>query len=237
MARLARIVIPGLPHHITQRGNRRETVFFSDDDYQAYVSMLAGAVTKAGSEVWAWCLMPNHVHLIVTPSHPDGLRQSVANAHRRYSARINARNKWTGHLWQGRYGSVVMDEPHLLHAIAYISQNPVRAGLVRRAKDWKWSSVNAHLAGKDDALTTVAPVLSRIDDFADFLQQDFDEEAFNTLRRAEIVGRPVGSPEFIKDLEDQTGRQLMPQRPGPKNKGSRKTGPRKNSRAKKKRRR
>ncbi len=104
MARLARIVIPGLPHHVTQRGNRRETVFFSDADYRAYLNMLIAAVGKAESEVWAWCLMPNHVHLIIVPSHEDGLRQSVANAHRRYAARINARNAWSGHLWQGRMG-------------------------------------------------------------------------------------------------------------------------------------
>ena len=113
MARLVRIVVPGLPHHVTQRGNRRETVFFSDEDYRAYLNMLIAAVDKAESEVWAWCLMPNHVHLIIVPSHEDGLRQTVANAHRRYAARINARNMWTGHLWQSRFGSVVMDETHL----------------------------------------------------------------------------------------------------------------------------
>ena len=83
MARLARIVIPGLPHHVTQRGNRRDTVFFGDEDYRAYLDLLTAAVRTAGSEVWAWCLMPNHVHLIIVPSHEDGLRQSVANAHRR----------------------------------------------------------------------------------------------------------------------------------------------------------
>ena len=216
MARLARIVIPGLPHHVTQRGNRRETVFFGEEDYQTYIDFLSIEVKKAGSQVWAWCLMPNHVHLIVVPSHADGLRQSVANAHRRYSGLINARNKWTGHLWQGRYGSVVMDEHHLMNAFSYISQNPVRAGLVARASDWKWSSVHAHLSGRDDGLTTVEPALSRIADFEGFLAAQVDDEQFNPLRRAEIVGRPVGNDDFIQALEKQTKRTLKPRKKGRK---------------------
>jgi len=193
-------------------------VFFGEDDYQAYIDMLASAVHKAGSEVWGWCLMPNHVHLIIVPSHEDGLRQSVANAHRRYASRINARNQWTGHLWQGRYGSVVMDEEHLVNALAYISLNPVRAGLVKKARDWKWSSVHDHLAGKDGELTTVAPVLSRIKNFSAFLEDDIDDDDFTALRRAEVIGRPIGSEGFIEALEEQTGRQLKPQKPGPKKK-------------------
>ncbi len=192
MARLARIVIPGLPHHVTQRGNRRETVFFSDADYRAYLNMLITAVGKAESEVWAWCLMPNHVHLIIVPSHEDGLRQSVANVHRRYAARINARNEWRGHLWQDRFGSVVMDEAHLYTAFAYVSLNPVRARLVQRAQDWKWSSVRAHLSGVDDGLTTPEPLHARVDNFADFLDQDHGDEDFTALRQSEIIGRPIG---------------------------------------------
>jgi putative transposase len=214
MARLSRIVVAGLPHHITQRGNRRETVFFSDDDYRAYLTMLGEAVAKADSELWAWCLMPNHVHLIVVPSHPDGLRQTVANAHRRYARRINARNKWTGHLWQGRFCSVVMDEAHLFHALAYVSLNPVRAGLVKHARDWKWSSVRAHLAGEDDEITRVAPGLARTGDFSAFLEQAHDDGQFEQLRRAEIVGRPIGSKRFLETLEKQFDRKLQIQKPG-----------------------
>ena len=131
MTRLARIVIPGLPHHVTQRGNRRERVFFSDADYQFYLDELGSAAKKAGSEIWAWCLMPNHVHLLIVPADVDGLRQSVANAHRRYAGRLNARNKWTGHLWQGRYGSVVMDEAH------FGTRWPMSAS-IRCARGW-WS--------------------------------------------------------------------------------------------------
>ena len=136
MPRLFRVVVPGTPHHVTQRGNRRERVFFGPDDYRFYKRLLAEAAGKAATEVWAYCLMPNHVHLILVPSDPDGLRTTLAEAHRRYTSFINQRQGWTGHLWQGRFGSVAMDEDHLAGAIRYVSLNPVRARLVTRAEDW-----------------------------------------------------------------------------------------------------
>ena len=208
MARLARVVVPGLPHHVTQRGNRRETVFFNDDDYRAYIDLLSASVAAADCRVWAWCLMPNHVHIIIVPDDEDGLRRALAPAHRRYAMRINARTKWTGHLWQGRYGAVAMDEDHLMHAIAYVSNNPVRAGLVKRAEDWPWSSVHAHLAGRDDQLTSVAPVLERVGDFAAFVAQPREDDGFAGLRRAETIGRPLGSAGFLAGLETRLGRRL-----------------------------
>jgi putative transposase len=214
MTCLARIVIPGLPHHVTQRGNRRERVFFSDADYQFYLDGMGAAAKKAGSEIWAWCLMPNHVHLLIVPRDEDGLRLTVANAHRRYAARLNARNKWTGHLWQGRYGSVVMDEAHLYHALAYVSLNPVRARLVERAQDWPWSSARAHLTGKPDGVTTLAPALGRVENFAAFLSAH--DAAFEALRRAEITGRPIGSAGFLDALEARLGRTVKPQQRGRK---------------------
>jgi putative transposase len=221
MARLARLVIPGLPHHVTQRGNRRETVFFNDDDYLAYLDLLKSAVEISGSEIWAWCLMPNHVHMIVTPSHKDGLRQCVANAHRKYAGRINARNKWTGHLWQGRFGSVIMDEAHLYNAFAYICLNPVRARLVARPQDWRWSSVHAHLTEVDDGLTTIGPARKRIDDFAAYLEQCDDDVTFDRLRKSETTGRPIGSVAFLSQLENITGRKLKAGQPGRKKKKDR----------------
>jgi putative transposase len=114
-------------------------------------------------------LLPNHVHLIAVPSHADGLRETFADKHRRYTGFINTRMRITGHLWQGRYGSVVMDEAHLVHAVRYVSLNSVRARLVQQARDWQWSSVSAHLARKDDKLVKVAPVLERYGDFGQFL--------------------------------------------------------------------
>ena len=214
MARLARLVVPGLPHHVTQRGNGRAQTFFGDDDYRLYRDLLAGACRAAKVEVWAWVLMPNHVHLILNPSDADGLRRALAPAHRRYAGHVHARQRLTGHFWQGRFGSVVMDEDHLAAALRYVALNPVRARLVARAEDWPWSSVRAHLAGRDDGLASVAPVLSRYPSFADLLDLGPDEAGFERLRRAESIGRPLGEEAFIARLEAATSRPLRPARRG-----------------------
>ena len=145
MARLPRIVIPGLPHLVTQRGNRQERTFFNDGDYKAYRQLITEAALRTRTEIWAYCLMPNHVHMILVPSDQDGLRGTLAEAHRRYTTQVNKRNGWTGHLWQGRFGAVLMDEEHLINAVRYISLNPVRAELVEHPEHWPWSSVSAHL--------------------------------------------------------------------------------------------
>ena len=216
MARLARLVIPGMPYHVTQRGNRRGTTFFEEEDFLAYRDLLASAARAAGASIWAYCLMPNHVHLIVVPSDPDGLRATFANAHRRYARRINARYRWTGHLWQGRFGAVVMDEAHLAHAARYVALNPVRARLCDRAEDWPWSSARAHFAGRDDELVEVAPLLDRVGDFALFLGSDEDQQATRALRMAETTGRPLGDAAWVAGLEERTGRTLAAQKRGRK---------------------
>lgn len=221
MARLARIVIPGIPHHVTQRGNRRETVFFEPADYRAYLDMIGEAAKKAETQIIAYCLMPNHVHLILVPADEDGLRATLADAHRRYTRRINARNKWTGHLWQGRFGSVAMDESHLACAVRYVSLNPVRARLVERARDWAWSSVRAHLSGNSDGIVDVRLVLERFPDFAALLKAGEDEEAIKLLRQSESTGRPLGSAKWLQVLERQTGRALVPKKRGPRPKEGR----------------
>ena len=216
MARLARLVVPGIPYHVTQRGNRRQPTFFEDDDFALYRDLLADAARRAGSSVWAYCLMPNHVHVIVVPDNPDGLRATFAHAHRRYTGYINARHRWTGHLWQGRFGAVAMDEQHLAAAARYVALNPVRARLVDQASDWAWSSVRAHLAGEDDGLVSVAPLIDRYGTFNDFLGGDEDLQATRMLRRSESTGRPAGSTAWLADLEQATGRTLRPRKPGRK---------------------
>jgi putative transposase len=197
MARIGRFVVPDLPHHVTQRGNRRERVFFGDDDYALYRDLLHEACAREGVAVWSYCLMPNHVHLILTPSTPEGLGRALGKAHRRYSAFINARMRVTGHLFQARFASVVMDETHLMAAARYVALNPVRARLVARAQDWRWSSARAHLAGRDDELVTVEPLLERCAGrFADLLDHEPEPATAAALRAAETIGRPLGSPEF-----------------------------------------
>jgi putative transposase len=217
MVRLPRLVLPGHPYHVTQRGNRRAPTFFEDGDYALYRDLLAEAADKAGSAVWSYCLVPNHVHLIVVPSHEDGLRQTFADAHRRYTGFINARHRWTGHLWQGRYGAVLMDEAHLASAARYVAMNPVRARLVDRPVAWAWSSVRAHLAGEDDALAEVAPLLDRYGDFARFLAAPVDDsQQWRALRMSETSGRPTGDADWLAAIEAKTGRVLTPQKRGPK---------------------
>ena len=114
MARLPRIVLPGIPHHVTQRGNRRERVFFEDGDYALYLDLMSEAAARSRVAIWAYCLMPNHVHIVAVPSDEDGLRRTFRYVHRHYTGYINARMRVTGHLWQGRFSSVAMDEPHLV---------------------------------------------------------------------------------------------------------------------------
>ena len=217
MARLARAVFPGVPHHVTQRGNGRAQTFFCEDDYRLYRDLMAEHAQAAGVEVWSWVLMPNHVHLILAPTEEDGLRRMLAAVHRRYAGAIHARLKRTGHFWQGRFGCVAMDETHLAAAVRYVALNPVRARLVRRATDWPWSSVHVHLGCvADDGVTAPAPVLERFPDFAEMIAAGEDEALSDQLRRAETIGRPLGGAAFLDRLELQTGRTLKPGKRGRK---------------------
>jgi putative transposase len=216
MGRLARVVIPGLPHHVTQRGNGRARTFFGDEDYALYRDLLASHCHAAEVDIWAWCLMPNHVHLVLVPSDPDGLRRALSRVHRAYAGVIQARRKRTGHFWQGRFGAAAMDEAYLAAALRYVSLNPVRARLVARAQDWRWSSTRAHLRGKDDGLTALKPVREIIADFAGLLASAPEQDLFDSLRAAESIGRPLGSDRFLARIERQTGRVLKPGKRGPK---------------------
>ncbi len=218
MARLARVVVPGLPHHVTQRGNRRQPTFFSAADYRLYRALMAEWCGRCGVAIWAYCLMPNHVHLIAVPDSADGLRRAIGEAHRRYTNAVNQREGWRGHLWQGRFASFPMDETHLLAAARYIELNPVRARLRRRPEAHPWSSAKAHLAGRDDDLVTVAPLLALVPDWTAFLAEGLAEDEATGLRAHERTGRPLGGDAFIKTLERRLGRSLAPRKRGPKRK-------------------
>jgi putative transposase len=208
------LVVPGLPHHITQRGNRRQQTFFRDEDYAAYRELMAEWCGERGVEVWAYCLMPNHVHLIAVPRSEDGLRRAIGEAHRRYTRRINFREKWRGFLWQGRFASFVMDEPYVLAAARYVELNPVRAGLVADPADWPWSSARPHLSGCDDRLVRVTPMLAMVADWRALLNSGLDEEQLRALRGHGRTGCPLGSATFVEGLERVVGRVLRPRKPG-----------------------
>ena len=215
MARIARVVAAGVPHHVTQRGNRRLATFFHDEDYKAYIALMAEWCRKCRVEIWAYCLMPNHVHLIAVPESEDGLRCGIGEAHRRYSRGINFREEWRGHLWQGRFSSFPMDETYLLAAARYVEKNPVRANLVTEASLWPWSSARAHLSKQDDELVKVAPLLEMVGDWENFLAEE-QEETLNDIRKHERTGRPLGTIGFVEGLELELGRKLKRNKPGPK---------------------
>jgi len=216
MARLARVVAPGMPHHVTQRGNRRQDTFFCDDDYRVYLELMAEWCGHYGVDIWAWCLMTNHVHLIAVPETADALGLAVGEAHRRYTRHVNFREGWRGHLWQGRFASFPMDERYLLATARYVELNPVRAKMVRRPEDYRWSSARAHLAGANDQLVTVEPLLDIVGDWPALLSSGLDDDDYETLRRHERTGRPLGGDVFIERLETELGRPLKKGKPGRK---------------------
>jgi putative transposase len=205
-----------VPHHVTQRGNRRQETFFSPSDYRLYRSLMAEWCGREGVEVWAYCLMPNHVHMIAVPEHEDALQRAIGEAHRRYSRAVNRREGWRGHLWQGRFASFPMDQDNLLAAARYVELNPVRAGIRRRPDTHPWSSARAHLAETDDELVKVAPLLEMVGDWKTFLAGGLAADDLETLRSHERTGRPLGGKSFVAGIEAQLGRSLAKRKPGPK---------------------
>jgi putative transposase len=201
---------------VTQRGNRRQQTFFIEEDYLAYRELLVECCARHGVDLWAYCFMPNHVHLIATPQTATGLAVAIGEAHRRYTRRINFRQEWRGHLWQGRFASVVLDGPHLLAAVRYVERNPVRAGLCQNAWDYRWSSAAAHVAGQDDELVKTAPLLGLVPDWREYINTDPTDREVNALRKHERTGRPLGSDSFVKALESLLERPLFRQKPGRK---------------------
>jgi putative transposase len=216
MTRLARVVAPGYPHHITQRGNRRQPTFFDENDYKLYLSLLQDECEKAGVQVWAYCLMPNHVHLIVVPEVQESLSKAVGQTHRKYTLAINEKMGWRGYLWQGRFASFPMDETYFLAATRYVELNPVKANLVQFPGEYEWSSARFHLKMCDNPFLLQSPLREMIDDWANFLSAGQDEELVQKVGRANSTGRPLGSEKFVGLLEKELGRSLLPKRPGPK---------------------
>ena len=212
MARLARLVAAGLPHHVTQRGNRRQHVFFSEQDYRTYLELLREWSALEGLDIWAYCLMPNHVHIVAVPQVEASLHRALKEAHRRYSRHINFREGWRGYLWQGRFASYPMDETHTLRAVRYVELNPVRAGLVGNPQDWAWSSAAAHICDSADPLINKDALEFYVTDWQAYLS----EPGAETFQKHERTGRPLGNSDFIKSLESRFNRALLPQKRGPK---------------------
>jgi putative transposase len=200
----------------TGRGNRRLPMFFNEDDYRAYLDLMAEGCAAWGVAVWAWCLMPNHVHVIVVPRTAEALARALGEAHRRYTRHVNFREGWRGFLWQGRFASFAIQGQHALAAVRYVERNPVRAALVKRAWQWPWSSAAGHVSGRGDARVQGNAPAREVLDWREFLAAEEDEETLELLRRHGRTGWPWCDPRLLARLEKRLGRRLRQQQPGPR---------------------
>lgn len=212
MPRLARAVFAGVPHHITQRGNRREDVFFTDEDRKKYLGWLKDYSQKHGVEILAYCLMTNHIHLVAVPHGADSLQRVLKPLHMRYAQRINRERGWRGHLWQGRFFSSPLDEAYLWAAVRYVERNPVRAKMVRRAERYPWSSAAAHCQLREEAVLTRKSqwleAFGHIKDWSAWLAEGDEPDRIELIRRNVEKGLPCGSERFITKLEKLADRIL-----------------------------
>ncbi len=217
MARLARVIALDTPHHVTQRGNARRFIFDSDQDRLVYLRLLAESCLLHRLTVAGYCLLSNHVHLIAIPHRPESLSLALKNTHGRYAAYCNARAGSSGHVWQGRYYSCPLDEPHFWAALRYVERNPVRAGLVPLPEQYAWSSAAVHCGGAvGDTLVDLSlwrqawsPAAWR-----DYIRTGVSGEEVEEIRRSTHTGRPMGTPEFVRGLERMLQRRLAPERGG-----------------------
>ncbi len=221
MPKFPRLVVPGYPHHVTQRGVRRQRTFFDEVDYKYYLEMARELARDWRIEFWAYCLMPNHVHAVVVPDDSNSMSKFFAILHRRYARRTNLKHDWQGHLWQKRFYSVVMDERHTIAAMRYVEQNPVRAGICRFPQEWPWSSAAGNLGLVDDPMIDRTRTESLISHWGPFLADENDGQAVNRLRVQTRTGRPEGGDAFLTALESITGRSVRKKPAGrPKNRVS-----------------
>jgi putative transposase len=209
MPRVARVVVAGYPYHVTQRGNRGERVFYRNGDYQNYLEWLKSYCEESHLKIYAYCLMDNHIHLVVVPEREDSLERVFKPLHMRYAQAVNRRRGWKGHFWQGRFFSSILDEAYLWTAVKYVERNPVQIGLVEYAEDYKWSSAAAHCNLRaDNLLSEDLPLLKEIPDWAAWLRDREDSTAVTLLRRNTDKGIPTGSDRFISRLEALLKRPL-----------------------------
>jgi putative transposase len=209
MSRLARVVVPHYPHHVVQRGNRRQRVFFNDQDKLLYLRILRQQADLFSLKIWAYCLMDNHVHLLVVPEKENSLAKGIGETHRIYTTLINRREEWKGYLWQGRFYSCIVGENFLLSTVRYIELNPVRAGIVSKAWEYGWSSARAHVFNTSDATLAPHSFPTEMGFWTKYLLLKEEEDFLKNIRRHVRTGRPWGSQEFVQGLERVVGRELL----------------------------
>jgi len=209
MPRRPRVVIPGFPHHVTQRGNRRSNIFLSDDDRRCYLYLLQTYTRRYGLGLWSYSLMTNHIHLLGVPEHKSSLSNSLRDTHSSYARYFNDKYGLTGHLWQGRFFSCPLDDTHFRSAVRYIERNPVRAGMVTKAEDYPWSSAAANCGIRRDPLLSEGLSLKlTVPDWSEWLAQETPREELEKIRDMTRLGQPCGSKEFVAELEKLLGQKF-----------------------------
>jgi putative transposase len=217
MPRLARIVVPGMPHHVTHRGNRKCVLFWDDADRKTYLRIVLDQLVKVGLRIWAYALMTNHVHFVAVPGEADSLGRFFRNVDGTYADYFNTKYDHVGHLWGERFKSSILDEPYLWNAVRYVERNPVRAGMVDRAEDYAWSSAASHCGLRSDPLlSNDLALLSLVPDWSAWLRLEPTLEETAMLRARTQSGRPCGDEEFLRDIGSRIGRDLLPRKPGRK---------------------
>ena len=208
MGREPRIIVPNFPHHIIHRGSRQQIIFFDENDKNLYLEILNYYCRREELKIWSYCLMDNHVHFIAVPLKPESISKVVQLAHKIYSQLTNRKYNLKGHLWEGRFHSYIMDELHLYAAVRYIERNPVRAGIVKKAEDYFWSSARAHVLGTEDKLITDFFLLQKIKNWSEYLSEIDKQEDLVAFKAHAKNGLPLGSDEFLTKLEKITGNKL-----------------------------
>jgi putative transposase len=214
MPRIARVVAPGYPHHITQRGTNRTGIFLEDNDRTLFLLTLNQWSQRTGIRVWAYCLMDNHFHLLLEPLNAEGLGRCLHGTTFQYAQYFNRKYNRTGRLWENRYFSCPVDkDEYLWSVVRYIERNPIRAKMTTRVEDWKWSSACSHINGIPDRTINLFDWLDRSErsGYTSFVSEDGKDDH---IRKATSTGRPLGSSIFLETLERQLGRSLKPNKRG-----------------------
>jgi len=217
MARFARVVAVDVAHHVTQRGNARRYILDAEADREVYLDLLNGNLEQHSVSLIGYCLMSNHVHLVIVPRKVDGMATALKLTHGRYAGYWNAKHRSSGHVWQGRYYSCPLDRPHLWEALRYTELNPVRSGLVAEPESWTWSSAAIHCGtAVTNRLLSMEPWRERWDvsSWKNYLLAGETESEILSMRQSTHTGRPLGTEEFVRDMEKATERTLAPQKGG-----------------------
>lgn len=218
MPRQPRLVVPEYPHHVILRGNNKSAIFYNDTNRRFFIECLKETKEKTKSTIYAYCLMINHVHLLIVPSTEKSLGNMIQSLGRRYVQYINKLHKRTGTLWEGRFkSSLVSKDEYLLTCSRYVELNPVRAKMVKHPKDFPWSSYNFKAEGKQDELLDNDPVYmglgktpkERQTNYKEWIERSVPDEELSLIRNTTHKGGIFGNKEFSEEIAKLVGKDVV----------------------------